>query len=81
MDKGRVVNPPSALAIGAMHVSQLIKVNDHRFRGHPRTCEVDSPSNARMLSAIISNGVPGGGIEATTGFFRLNPGYQNCEWD
>ena len=76
---GRVVNPSRTLAIGTMHVSRMIKVNDHRFRGHLRTCEVDSPSNARMLDAISSQGVPGWELEATTGFFRLNPGYQDCE--
>ena len=41
---GRVVNPSSTLAIGTMHVSRMIKINDHRFRGHLRTCEVDSLS-------------------------------------
>ena len=66
---GRVVNPSSTLAIGTMHVSRMIKINDHRFRGHLRTCEVDSPSNARMVDAISSNGVPGWELEATPGLF------------
>ncbi len=40
------------VAIKRGNGTKVFKVNDHRFRGHLRICEVDSPSNARMLDAI-----------------------------